>query len=131
MFIPEGFEVLLSALVCVGLTACGAALPSDASGQPGELTGVIVSVQAGPTVTGVLVNGSLEGVTSSPGHLYLLVGEDTEIALERADGTVVTGRTADLKAGARIRARHMGVELRSNPPQFPVTKVEILSQAAP
>jgi hypothetical protein len=128
MFIPRGFKVLLPALACVGLMACGAALPSDASGLPGELAGVILSVQPGPTVTGVLVDGSLEGVTSSPGRLYLLVGEDTEIALERADGTVVTGRTADLKPGARIRARHMGVELRSDPPQYPVTRVEVVSR---
>ncbi len=123
-------RLLSTAFVCAGLAACGGILPGGPADARGEFTGVIATVQPGTVVTRVLVTvteGS-ELSTSRSEQLYLRVTKDTEIVVPQADGTLTAGGVRDLVVGARVRARHTGVEFRSNPPQYPATRVEILSR---
>ena len=89
-----------------------------------ELSGVIVAVDAGTPAARVTVE--LAGRPGAePERATLLVSPETEIVVDAANGTR-RGGTADLRTGARIRARHAGIEMRSFPPQYHAERIQVL-----
>jgi hypothetical protein len=57
----------------------------------------------------------------------LHIWPDTEIVI-RANGSFRRGSPSDLIEGARYRAWHDGTEMRSYPPQYRATRIEIWKQ---
>jgi hypothetical protein len=122
-------RVLSTAIVFVGLVACGSMLPGGPGDDPGEFTGAIAAVQPGPVVTRVLIKLEEPALSATRyEQVYLNLMKETEILVPQADGSIAAGGVNDLVVGARVRARHKGVELRSSTLQYPVTRVEILSR---
>jgi len=48
------------------------------------------------------------------------------IFVRQADGTLARGELSDVRPGVRLRAWSTGVELRSLPPQWSATRVEVV-----
>jgi hypothetical protein len=112
-------------VLCAGVASCA----GRANGSPGDadwsMEGVIAAVEPGPAATRLTVEVA-SGAAAEPGRAVLLVSSETEVEVQRADGTSARGGAADLVVGARIRARHTGVEMRSLPPQYQATRIRVL-----
>lgn len=113
--------------LCAGTVSCA----GHANGTPGDdegqsLEGVIVAVEPGPETVRLTVDLA-SGTTAEAQRVVLLASSDTEVVVQRADGTTVRGGATDLVVGARIRAHPTGVELRSLPPQYPVSRIRVLA----
>jgi hypothetical protein len=117
---------LSTAVLCAAAISCA----GRANGPPGDadwsMEGVIAAVDPGPAATRLTVDVS-SGAAAEPGRVVLIVSPETEVEVQRADGTSARGGAADLVVGARIRARHTGVEMRSLPPQYQATHIRVLS----
>jgi hypothetical protein len=90
------------------------------------MEGVIDGVERVPEETRLAVD--LVANEASPARVVLLVSPATEVTVRLADGTRRPADAAELSAGMRIVARHAGPELRSLPPQYRATHVEVLSR---
>lgn len=96
-------------------------------GERWDLVGVVASAERGARELRVRVRDvEVPALSASP--VWLRVPDEAEITAQRPDGSVVRGSAADVVPGARIAARHTGVELRSLPPQYVATGVRILSR---
>lgn len=120
---------LMLALATAALFAAATTCAGGATGSSEpewDLSGVVAAVDRGTPVTRVTVElaGGPEG---QAGRAVLLVGPETEVAVQRADGTTRPGEPADLAPGARVLARHTGTELRSLPPQYHATRIRVLA----
>ena len=111
--------------LCVGAASCAGRVNGPAEGD-WDLAGTIAAVEPGSPTTRVTVDLT-PGAAAQGGRAVLLVSPDTEVVVQRADGTTVRGGPSDLVPGARIRARHAGAELRSLPPQYRATHVRVLA----
>jgi len=89
------------------------------------MEGVIAGVEPGPGATRLTVEVASDGA-EAPGPVVLLVSPETDVRVEREDGTSARGGAADLAVGARILARHAGEALRSLPPQVRATHIRVL-----
>ena len=87
------------------------------------MEGVIAGVDSGSAGTRLAVD-PLDGAGE---RVVLIVPPGTEVLVERADGTAAPGGAAALVVGARIFARHTGVEMRSLPPQYHATEIRVLA----
>lgn len=120
-------------VMMVPLIALAAAAASCAGAQGGPagggrtLAGVIVGVDLAAAPARVVVEGA-PGVSGMPpgGRAVLLVSQETEVSVQRADGTVQRGRAADLAVGLRVEAEHTGTELRSLPPQYDAVRIRVI-----
>jgi hypothetical protein len=90
-----------------------------------ELSGVIVAVDGGSPAAWVTVELAGQAGTE-PERATLLVSPETEIVVESANAPPRPGGPADLVRGARIRARHTGVAMRSLPPQYHAERIQVL-----
>ena len=106
------------------LLACAACATNGVKNEAWDLVGVVTSTERGAGELRVLVR-EIEVPASSADPVWLRVPDGTEITAQRAAGSEVRGSEADIVAGARIAARHGGVELRSLPPQYVATRVRI------
>lgn len=118
--------LLTAALVCVAIASCAGA-PNGSADVGRTLEGVIVGIDPRPDATRVVIEVE-PGAPAAPGRktVILLAGLETEIFIQRADGTVHRGRAADMVVGARVRAEITGVERRSLPPQYEAVRLRVL-----
>lgn len=120
-------QMMMPVLALAALFAA-ASCAGGAAGSPEpewQLEGVVAAVDAG--AQGTRVTLELDGGTAAePRRAVLLVLPETVVEVQRPDGTTGHGSTADLAAGARVQARHTGVEMRSFPPQYVATRLRIV-----
>jgi hypothetical protein len=109
-------------LLVASLAACAGA-PNGAPVPEHVVAGVIAAVEPGPVATRVVLGASAEG--QQP--VVLLVERGTAVVVQRPDGAVVRGSARDLVVGARVRAEHTGVELRSLAPQYHAVRIWVLA----
>jgi hypothetical protein len=116
---------LATLALCAGVAACANRADGPADDREWNMEGTIAGIEAGAGATRLMVDLAAGGA-AEPGRVALLVSPDTEVLVQRADGTSAAGGAADLAVGARIRARHTGEEMRSLPPQYRATHVLVL-----
>ena len=112
-----------SVAVLLALAACAAGA-NGAADAPWDLEGVVASVDPDPA--GVRLTVDVDSADAD-GRAVLHVPPDARITVRDADGSVRPGAVDDLRPGVRIRARHTGVEMRSLPPQYVATEVQVLA----
>ena len=118
-------RALATVALCAAVAACAGRANGSADDPEWKMEGVIAAVDAGPAATRVTVEVE-SGPGAEPERAVLLVSPETEVEVQRADGTTGRGSTADLVVGARIVARHSGAEMRSLPPQYQATRIRIV-----
>lgn len=111
----------LAAVLALAACAAGA---NGAAEAPWDLEGVVVSVAADPAGTRLTLDVDSGDADA---RAVLHVPPDARITVRHADGSVRPGGMDDLRPGVRIRARHTGAEMRSLPPQYVATEVQVLA----
>ena len=119
-------RTLATAALCAAVAACADRTNGASDDTEWTMEGMIAGVEPGPEATRLTVEVASEGVGTEPGPVVLLVSPETDVRVEREDGTSERGGAADLAVGARILARHTGEELRSLPPQYRATHIRVL-----
>lgn len=117
--------MLATAALCAAPIPGAGPAPDPPHDPQRELAGVIVAVDAGTPAARVTVELA-GGTGAEPERAVLLVSPETEIVVQRANGATRRGSLADLVRGARIRARHTGVAMRSLPPQYHAERIQVL-----
>jgi hypothetical protein len=119
---------MMMPMLALAAVFAAASCAGGAAGSPEpewQLQGVIAAVDAG--TQGARVTVELDGgTTAEPRRAVLLVSPETVVEVQRPDGSTGRGNAGDLAAGARVRARHTGVEMRSLPPQYVATQLRIV-----
>jgi hypothetical protein len=117
---------VLMVLLLVGSASCSNLLTTSLEDGI-ERIGVVDSVVLGRVTTRVLMTDVDPPVPEgSPNAIYLIVGRETEIVIQEKDGRAAPGALSDLHVGARIRALHGSVELRSLPAQYDALRIWVL-----
>lgn len=116
--------ILAAAAACAGAPNGGA--PADAAAEAAgpTVSGVIAAVEPGPTVR-LTVDADAAGEEGAR-TVVLLVEPGTPVLVRHPDGREVRGGARDLTVGSRVRAELTGTELRSLPPQYPVSRIWVL-----
>jgi hypothetical protein len=120
---PRRNQLVLS-LFAATLTA-GCAHQSTAPEHPpfeGTITEGTATLPASPERAQILVAVEPPARTDAA---WLHILPSTEIVVRQADGSEKAGNVHDLVVGARYRAWHTGGAMRSLPPQFIVTRIEV------
>jgi hypothetical protein len=104
------------------LPACGG--PPTAA-EPPMLTGRIAAIEPTDRHNVRVHVGNVTSPSESPGDLYLHVSAESVIFMRKPDGSTARGSLKDLSVGLPISAWHTGVELRSSPPQYTATRVDV------
>ena len=119
-------RVVATLALCAAAASCAGRTYAAGYDDAGwSVEGVIAAVEPGSPDTRVTVDVASADAVST-GRVVLIVSPATEISVERADGTSARGGVADLSAGARVRARHTGEEMRSLPPQYRATHIRVI-----
>ena len=104
---------------CVGSTA--------PAGDP-DLVGTVARVGTRPRPATVLVGDLQVPAAGYEAGVALDVGS-ARIYVRLPDGRLARGRVSDVAVGAAVRAGSTGIELRSLPPQWEATWVEVTPPA--
>jgi hypothetical protein len=112
------------------LAGCGALTTETAERRPDLVSARVVAVGPVRVYTAVLVDtaGRVENPMDMAGRYYLQVGPETRVYTRTPAGGLQGSNVSELRPGDAVRAWRTGVELRSAPPQYPVTRVEQTSQ---
>jgi hypothetical protein len=111
--------------------ACSAGAVQPGDPRPDVVVATVVSVEPPSAYTRVLVDTAGRAAEGNPApRFYLVVSDETAVVVRRP-GLARRGRVGDIQPGARVRAWRTGVELRSLPPQYPTTRIEVTPPAAP
>ena len=121
--------IAIAALVgtggCAGSTGpSGVAVLAGGQVENPHLVGRVAEVGWSHREQTVLVRDVRVPATGYEAGIALDVGS-APIFVRRADGSLVRGALSDVKAGAELRAWSTGIELRSLPPQWSATRVEV------
>jgi hypothetical protein len=116
-------------LVLAAALACAACMARRAPAEPEwDMVGVVDSAAPGAGELRVLVREIETPSGERAGPAWLRVPRAVPVEVRRPDGTVSPADAGAIVPGARIAARHTGVELRSLPPQYIATRVRVLSR---
>jgi hypothetical protein len=133
MFLLRRSRLALGFLVAAACSS-GAVQPGDP--RPDVVVATVVAVEPPSAFTRVLVDtagrstaGGAAAGNPAP-RFYLIVSGETVVVVRRA-GFARRGSVGEIQPGARVRAWRTGVELRSLPPQYPTTRIEVTPRAAP
>lgn len=120
----------LLVVATVLLAGCGALTTETAEPRPDLVSARVVAVGHVSTYTAVLVDsaGRVEDPTDTVGRYYLQVGPGTRVYTRTPGGGLRASEVSALRSGDAVRAWRTGVELRSAPPQYPVSRIEQSSQ---
>ena len=130
---PCSRRLALAAAAAGGaLTACGPSATQPGGPRPDVVTATVVAVGPPAAYTAVLVDttGRADRPDDFTGRYFLQVGPSTAVLARYASGALRPAGLAAAAPGATVRAWRDGVELRSDPPQYPVTRLEV-TRAAP
>jgi hypothetical protein len=120
---PQRHGFALAVLGTLMMASC-ARQPVAADHPPfeGRITesATVPPTQGSPTRIWVTVEPA-----THTGAAGLLIKTSTTIVVQKPDGTHRSGSIADLIEGARYRAWHTGIELRSLTPQYFATRIEV------
>lgn len=101
---------------------------NDVLGVNGSIVGVIAEVQEDVSPPRVVIDNPVfldDGATTSYERVIVAVGKKTSIFVREPDGSLKPGTLADLAPADSIQAWHTGLELRSLPPAYFATRVEV------
>jgi hypothetical protein len=122
-------RVLCGAVAAVVL---GCSSPLDVT--VADFEGTVESVQQGVNGTAVVI-GDIEpapgpGPSGDPaGELFLKkhvwIVANSSVLVRQPDGSLRSGSAADIAAGARVRVKTTGAEVRTLPPQYYARWVEV------
>jgi hypothetical protein len=123
---PPQFRTVFAAALAAAAACAAATAPNAAD----AITGTVTARAPGADDLVPLAGARRATGTSagSAGRLLLRVGGAAVYVRER-DGALRRATPAAAVAGATVRAWPTGAELRSDPPQYPVTRVEITPPA--
>ncbi len=104
------------------LSACGGS-PTEA--EPAMFTGRIAAIEPTDRHSVRLHVANVRSPSESSGDVYLHVPSKSVVLVRKPDGSTARGSVKDLFVGLPIAAWHTGVELRSLPPQYTATRVDV------
>ncbi len=117
---------LLTLTAVLTLAACSSDATAPWAPVPDVVTASVVAVGPPTDRTYVLVDGGETAASGgAAGRYALVVSGATDVLVRQPSGRLVLGRLGDIVPGASVRAWRTGVELRSLPPQYPVTRIEV------
>lgn len=116
-------------LVLAALSVSAACMARRVPAEPEwDMVGVVESTSLAGGELRVLVREIETPSGERAGPAWLRVAQAVPVEVRRADGSVSPSDAGAIVPGARIAARHTGVELRSLPPQYIATRVRVLSR---
>lgn len=119
-------RVVLAVATVVTLAACRSDATAPWAPVPDVVTASVVAVDPPTDYTRVLVDAGGPAASDGAAQRYaLVISPTTAVLVRQPGGALVRGRLGDIVPGASVRAWRTGVELRSLPPQYPVTRIEV------
>ena len=116
-------SLLVSALV-VNVLACG-----DEFGEGPDFAGPVAAINPGGET---MIVTPVEFFTwESDADSVLVRPDGAVIRVQGPDGSWTTGSVADIVVGVTLRVWTSGVELRSDPAQYPARRIEVLGTGGP
>ncbi len=124
------FRIVGAILAVVALAACRSEVTEPWAPVPDIVTVSVIAVEPPSEFTRVLVGDDerpeLEGATS---NYWLVISSATTVLVRESNGKLVQGDARDIRPGDSVHAWRTGIELRSLPPQYPVSRVIVMSSA--
>lgn len=116
-------------LFLAAVLACAACTARRVPAEPEwDVVGVVDSTVPADGELRVLLREIETPSGERAGPVWLRVPQGVQVEARRPDGTVSPSDAGAIVPGARIAARHTGVELRSLPPQYIATRVRVLAR---
>lgn len=117
-------RVVLAVATVVTLAACRSDATAPWEPVPDVVSVSVVTVYPSTPHARVLVDDMSHGAAQ---RYFLVLSPTTAILKRQPNGALVGGRRSDIVTGTSVRARRTGIEMRSLPPQYPVTWIEVTS----
>lgn len=119
----------VAATLAAALSGCGSGATEPDGLAPRVISASVIGVQSHGESVYILADSV--GGTSVEGEpelrFALLTSSTQSVVVHRPDGSVRNGSAADIRPGVTVRAWLTGVELRSLPPQYPTTRIDVIA----
>lgn len=119
----------VAATLAAALSGCGSSATEPDGLVPRVISASVIGVESHGESVHILAD-SVGGTSADDGpaiRFTLLTSSAQRIVVHRADGSVRNGSAADIKPGVTVRAWLTGIELRSLPPQYPTTRIDVIA----
>ena len=122
------FARVIAAALCAAVAGCATDSTGPGGPVPGIISASVVDVRSSGDGFTILADGvgGTSGADDPVGRFYLITSRARPVLVHRTDGSVRNGTVDDIVPGVTVRAWLTGVELRSAPPQYPTTRIDVI-----
>lgn len=122
------FARVIAAALCAAVTGCATDATEPGGPVPGIISASVVEVRSSGDSFSILADsvGGTSDADDPESRFYLITSRAQRVLVHHPDGSVRNGSVDDIVPGVTVRAWLTGVELRSLPPQYPTTRIDVI-----